>query len=157
MRVTFCLRAEDYYEARNALLAMERRLRWLAALVLALIMVVYALRSGVAIVLLLIFLIASLSIFECLDRLNYKRICKNAALKAQQKELTLGISEEGLQSGDGTLTEPWSYYSSYSESANVFVLYHAKMISIILPKRAFDSGDLDSFRQTLDRRVTHRA
>jgi hypothetical protein len=68
-------------------------------------------------------------------------------------DFTAHISEEGIH-----LVTPfeesqtkWSSIVRYLESKKIFMLFHAALIFTIIPKRAFASGETDTFRELLHR------
>jgi len=85
-----------------------------------------------------------------------KRYAKVVAKSGSKMNSILEIYESGIQRPDSSVKVEWPYFSSYSESANDFVLYHANMIDTILPKRAFESQDVEKLRQILNANISRK-
>jgi hypothetical protein len=69
------------------------------------------------------------------------------------KEVSVEISDEGIQSADSASRDEWSHFSKYSESKNAFIVYKGDCIYVILPKRAFDIDGVDRFRMLIEAKL----
>ena len=80
-----------------------------------------------------------------------KRIFKQQ--KSLHQPFTVEVTSEGLNwsSSAGDSQMPWSFFSTWRENQQVFLIYQADVMFHMVPTRAFRSHtDLDSFRDSLE-------
>jgi len=160
MRITFNLTTEDYYDAAQARNKRNRRISGVVALATAFVIIALWIRgpdveSGHKYLSLGLFLIMFFGIFPAskwIEKYSFRHALKNAEYN-QNKELTIDISDTGIQSLDSPQREDWSRFSKYSETVSSFILYQADSIHAIFPKRAFDPESINSFRRILDAKL----
>ena len=159
MTITFRLTLEDYYDAGRQFHARKRRLRGSIALGMSIFLFARWMVSGRSaragfVHLLAIAIIAMIYLFVgWSDRASFKRKWKRAETGAGNAELTVNISEEGIQGASLSERTAWSSFSKYSESNSAFVLYRAGSIDSIFPKRAFDIDGIANFRRLLEKQL----
>lgn len=61
-----------------------------------------------------------------------------------------------IQTTDSRADLKWSAFVKCLESKNLFVLYQTALLMNVFPKRAFAPGDLEQFRDLLQRNLPHR-
>jgi hypothetical protein len=85
--------------------------------------------------------------------LNWRR--SYAKDRRLQHEFTANISEDGihLQSSDFDANLKWALYLRFLESDRVFLLYQTNRMFNLFPKSAFAAGEIDEFRQLLQRKL----
>ncbi len=156
MRITYRLAFEDYYDAARARDAKGVRIRAGAALGMSVLLFGYWMASGRdarvgrACLLMVAFAVVVYLLARWIDKLRFRNSYrKGAAPGLDGKELTVDISEEGVQGPEAQNKEEWLHFSKYSESDKAFILYRANSIHAIFPKRAFDVDGMNSFRQLL--------
>ena len=86
--------------------------------------------------------------FRWVEKLLFRNASKKTGANSTT-EYTVDISENGIYLLGPPQQDDWSHFSMYSESTSSFILYKGNTIHAILPKRAFDPGGIDSFRQIL--------
>ena len=164
MRVTYCLKFEDYYDASQVRTAKARLVSRFALLVMVALLGVVMMRLAAASVWrnylslgLMIVLLAFLP--EAVRWLN-KRYLKYADTRAtsadRAKEISVDIEEDGIQMVGVPNKQEWSYFSNYSESAHAFILYRSSTIEAILPKRAFSRDSLSNCREIFKANIAPR-
>ncbi len=72
-----------------------------------------------------------------------------------QQHFQAVISDTGIDFSNptGSTQSTWSAFTRYVESRNLFLLYQAPHVFNVLPKRAFASGDEESFRGLLNAKL----
>jgi hypothetical protein len=156
--ITFRLESEDYFDAAQARSAIGRRVRQAGVLTtLVLLFVVLKpttnVRNGTAFLLLAVLLLGIQRLATWLERRSLKNAFKRGDSDAESREITVEISEQGIQSTDLRTSQEWSGFSKFSESNNAFILYEADSICAILPKRAFDAEGIDRFRRLIQTKL----
>jgi hypothetical protein len=162
MRISFRLALEDYYDALQVSRARNRRIRGIAVFTMAVVLAVVLMREPnvpgghpiIALVCLLVILLGSIPTFSWLERRSFKNSDNKGAASYPDRELTIEISETGIETVNSVHRDEWSRFSKYSESDNAFILYRDNTIYSILPKRAFDSEGISSFRRILEAKLS---
>ena len=154
MRVTYRLAFEDYYDAYQARTAKRRRVRELLLLAITVLLCAAWIRTenrrvGQGYLVLGVMFLLSLPAARWLNKISFENAYRRGASDSSGKEFTVDISEDGIQVPHTPHKENWSCFSKYSESGSAFILYRSSSIHAILPKRAFEAGDIDSFRRLL--------
>jgi hypothetical protein len=106
-------------------------------------------RAGHIDLLLALLVLVSLPPAQWMNERSFKKAYGRGVFQRANKECTLEISEEAIQSADSTNREEWSHFSKYSESKNAFIPYTADSIYAIFPKRTFDTNGMDTFRRLI--------
>lgn len=158
MRIIFRLEFEDYYDAAQARSARDRRVRQVAVLaVVALLLVAWMRagnsRGGYVYVLLALLLLLSIPLAQWVSKRSFLNALRKDASTGPNREFSVEISKEGIQSADSAYRDDWSHFSKYSESNGAFILYQEDSISAILPKRAFDVDGADGFRRLVEAKL----
>jgi YcxB-like protein len=91
-----------------------------------------------------------------LNKLHFKYANTRAFHAGPGKEFSVDIQEDGIQAVGVPNKQEWSYFSSYSESAQAFILYRSIPSKLFLPKCAFNPDSLNSFRQILKANIAPR-
>jgi hypothetical protein len=75
--------------------------------------------------------------------------------RRMQHEFAADISEAGihLQSEDFDANLKWALYLRFLESDRIFLLYQTNRMFNLFPKSAFAPGEIDEFRQLLQRKL----
>jgi YcxB-like protein len=161
MRVTYCLNAEDYYEASQRGATKRRLETWLARLFFAFVLGVIMTRSPfasasreyVALGLMIVLVVFGTEAFLWLDRCYHRYTIRRAASTLPSKETIVDIEADGIQTAGAADKDAWSSFSNFCESEHTFILYRGNAIVAILPKRAFDGAGLSSCREILKANV----
>lgn len=68
-----------------------------------------------------------------------------------RREMTVEFSRSGVNARTGeTQTEsPWMNFAGYAESSGVFLLFLSPRLFLVFPKRAFEPGEIGTFRDLL--------
>jgi hypothetical protein len=154
VRITYRLAFDDYYDASQEQNAKARQVRQGAILAIAVLLFGAWIRTGNTRVghvylALALLLVVALPLAKWLSKRSFKNPYERGATKRSDNELTVEISEDGIQGSDSTNREEWLHFSKYSESNDAFILYQVDSVHVILPKRSFDINGLDSFRRLI--------
>jgi hypothetical protein len=160
MQVIYELTADDY---RHALIAYRNRnflSRWLMpffALFFTLWAAIQLMSNSPAMrwsfVLIGAGIGVSLFIHWGAPYLNARRQFRNTP--SARGQITLDLQDGGLHfrstNTDGSVS--WQHYIKWIEDERVFVLFSSPLIFVLVPKRAFDPGQLALFKDTLRQKI----
>lgn len=154
IRIKFQLVPHDFYDAFRARNAKRRRIREGVIALLALIYVVvdieegvYGIARGAAVIAVICFFGVVLA--RALERLSFRLAHLGQQSSEHLHDLAINISEAGIQKAGSEAIQPWSDFSSFSESKSSFILYRAKTICAIFPKRAFHQSGINGLSKFL--------
>jgi len=68
------------------------------------------------------------------------------------------VEEVGLhfRSANTDAAVSWKHYIKWIEDESLFVLFSSPLIFVLIPKRAFDDGQLPVFKETLREKIPTR-
>lgn len=74
-------------------------------------------------------------------------------------DFTLDASEEGIHVVTPTSESDmkWATFVRYLESDEIFMLFIADLLFVVVPKRAFGLGEVDEFRNLLCRKIAAKS
>jgi hypothetical protein len=97
--------------------------------------------------------LVSLLLAQWVSKRSFLNAYRRGVSTGSNKEVSVEISDEGIQSADSASRDEWSHFSKYSESKNAFIVYKGDCIYVILPKRAFDIDGVDRFRMLIEAKL----
>jgi hypothetical protein len=159
MRIQFQLNAKDYVEANRAHLRTSRGfliLRIFGVGLLTLTLVLFAVRPtrdtfmNVAPAVVFSGLLISVSFWVPLQA--RRQFTKNPQL-GRTSEWNIEEDRIRITTAVSDATVNWELFHRATETKNSFVLYQQSNLINIVPKRAFNTDELDQFRELLNRRV----
>ncbi len=166
MKITYRITADEYADAQRAHCSSKPSWRWRTRISIA--VAVLLLAGSVAVTIfdpemgvMMRPVVIILSIWFCLFLLRYGNFLwrwqykKNDSLK---RECTAEINDEGVTSSTEAAHSEmkWISFIRWYEGKNVFLLYQQPRIFNIVPKRAFGPGELEQFRDLLQRKIPAR-
>ncbi len=151
MTLNYELAVEDYKEVANIRVRSSFIMfygSWFLALVLCLIGGVSFFEKGLLFPPTLLFGGAGLYLIYSFTIARDMKI-KRSYKKHKSEPVTVKIDEKGIWMASSTAESvlKWDYFSWFSQTQNLFLLFRGTSLSIILPKRAFaNEADLEQFR-----------
>jgi hypothetical protein len=163
MKIIYRVSEEDYVGARDLFVANEkpfyrrvsrRAMPWTGGLLLILA-ILFAVGPQRNLNLALVNVAIGTYLLYCGFAIH--RYFRRAYRKDQrfQYDFTLDASEEGIHVVTPTSESEmkWATFVRYLESDKIFMLFIADLLFIVVPKRAFASGEVDQFRDLLRRNL----
>jgi YcxB-like protein len=163
IRITYRISEDDYMDAYDLYVAHEpwyRRVSrqvmpWLGALIIALQVAALVLGEKDIPPLTITFIAVGLYLLYCgfALRLHFKKLYQND--RRLQFGRTAEISEDGIHvvTPDSDSRMKWSSFVRILESDRVFVLFLARWSFGVVPKSAFATGEVDSFRELAHQKI----
>ena len=161
MKLEYQLTIDDYREALHAYPKTE--FRWTFAILASLVIAIRLLRLATGTPLKMIayglaqdvvFLVILYVLGLLFLQFTNLRQWKTQPMLFQPQ--TINASEDGLlmQTPYSESTNQWLLYTHFQETRNLFVVYQAKTVFSLVPKRAFgNSEQVNQFRHLLQRKI----
>src|SRR5260370_2758582 len=163
MKITYQITADEYADAQRAHLSSKASWRWRNRITLAGAILMLALsifiaiidRTGRAMVRPGIIFFSLCLAFLLLRHTNLLWRWQYNKIDSLKRENTVEIREDGITaSTEAARSEiKWISYIRWYESKTLFLLYQQPRLFNIYPKRAFGPGEVDEFRELLQRKI----
>ncbi len=163
MKITYRITPEEYGEAHRAHASSKALWRWRNRISLTIIIIFLAVSIAVSIfdsemrvmVRPAIILFSGLLVLLFLGRSNLLWRRQYNKIDSLKRESTVEIREDGITaSTEAARSEiKWISFIRWYESKTLFLLYQQPSLFSIYPKRAFEPGEVDEFRELLQRKI----
>jgi hypothetical protein len=155
LAITFDLDFEDYYDARRTRDRKNRRARWIAILVVVVIVWIrlgsFRVRNLGTVIFAELLLLSLLPLSNWFIKRSYRSSFRRTEKVTEKKTIQMRFDPEGLRliSTDQPGLITWNELSGFSESNRSFVFYRSRLIDAIIPKQAIASTVIDEIRSVL--------